>query len=678
MALFDRFLSWLERSATTWRAARAFTRAQRAKSIGERIFGHMMFGGAGYGWPGGWSQDRIEQVQHFKHWTFIAIDAIAKKVAGLTPNAAWVGKDGSDALAGHRHLGPAVRKRYLEHRAAKTLQAIKPHESIDPLPDNHPGVRLLHNPNGPDVAYDLWYELEMYEGLTGNSYLWVVPNRLGLPCELWVIPAHWVFPRVGKRELVEWYEVRPWAGPGVLRFPPEEIIHFRTKNPIHKIDGWSKQAAIAEWIDSAESVDRSRFFQFKNGCFPVGAVELGENYNDPSDQDLERLYAKFFARIQGESNAGKPIIMPPGAKYNALMIAPAEMAYTQSADQLRDWILAAYGVPKEIAGIQDAGSEIAMYGPLFQFCTQTIIPKLQYRGQVLTEKLGKRWPAPAGKTLRYWWDDPTPPNPQQVNQDIETDAKWGATTPNEIRALRGREPYAFGGDDPLLPIGTAPLPLATGEDLSGIDFSLLPSDGNRLPPPPPRHRQPRRKAQTADGTPILDVPDIQQQTNFSCGAASLMAVCRYFGVGPETEADFIALLDTDTDDGTEPEMIVSVARSLGLDAVEVEGMDALAASVGAGRPVVCLVQSTDDPDQSEAGMAGHYVVAIGVGAKSIYVQDPTGGRKRIGRKLWLQRWHDEAGADKPYYQYGIAIGQEAKRLLALPSPSANGHATARW
>lgn len=599
-----------------------------------------MGGSGGYGWPGGWSQDRNEQVRHYRHWSFVGINAIAKAVAGLTPNVALVRAGDEAADDGHR-------SRALLHRYQKTLTAIKPHEIITPVRHNHPLLRLLRKPNAVDVAWDLWFELLLFLELTGNSYLWVVPNRMGLPCELWVIPAQWVWPHAGTNELVDYYEVRPMIGTAPLKIPPRDMIHFRWKNPLHKLDGHSSQQAISEWIDAAESVNTSRFFQFKNGCMATGSIELGENYNDPDDAELDRIYAKFFARLQGEQNVGRPIIMPPGAKYTPLTIAPQEMAYVESADQLRDWVLAALGVPKEIVGIQSAGAEIAMYGPINQFFTQCIIPKLQYLGQVLTERLASRWDA----DLRTWWDDPTPPSPTQVNQDLETDFKWGIRTPNEGRALRGLEPYRFGGDDPLLPVGTAPMPMGTGL----VSFDAPPISSSNTPPLRMAMRTPRkrlRKAQAADGTELLDVPDVRQGDSYSCGAACLWAVCQYFGVGPETEEEFIDLLGTNPVDGTAPEQLLDLAGelSLGTGTIENDAADfvGLAAALKAGHPVICDAQADDSGD------SGHYVVAIGLSKASVYVMDPLAGRKRIGRKRFAARWHDGA-----YQGYGIALGKPA-------------------
>lgn len=465
MGLLTKLLDWVERTARYWRGGETGSGQDHPRlpgavrrGRGEYVIGGGLMGGAATGYAGGWTQDRLEQVLHYRHWTYIAVRAITHQIAGLPPMVAHV-RPGpaapSTRVRGQQLLGQ--QPLYL-----KSMRAVQEHEQVDPVGPEHPLRRLLTEPNAWDVAADWISELVMFLELTGNGYLWLVPNGFGLPCELWVMPSHWVWPRLGPAG-VAYYEIRPFLGTGTLRFPPEEIIHLRYKSPAHKIDGWGPQQAGAEWIDAGESVNTSRFWQFKNGCYPIGNLELGEGYADPDDAELERIYAKFFARVQGEQNHGVPIITPPGAKYNPLTISPAEMAYVQSADQLRDWVLALYGVPKEVAGIQDAGSEIAMYGPLVQFSQFTIAPKLRYLGQALTRWLARRY----DPTLRIWWEDPTPESPDQLNRNLDLDARHGQISSAEYRAARNRPPYTPEEEERYSTIGKTTGPAAPGESPGG-------------------------------------------------------------------------------------------------------------------------------------------------------------------------------------------------------------------
>ena len=460
------------------------------KSVGEKVLARsMMMGISGYGFPGLWSQNRAEQVQHYKTWVYIAVRAIWNRIGRLTPNIGFVVDDAAFGQrvksfacgAARPTTGDLAETRFREWRFKKSMGAVRPHENVIPAPTTHPLVRLLNNPNRPDVAFDLWSELGIFWELTGNAYLWGPASRLGIldgtykPEELWVIPSHWIpSAKIGKDRFIESYDLRPYYGGRTYHLPACEVTHIRYKSPIHKIDGYAPTTAGAEWIDTGESVNRARFWQFKNGSVPTGALELGEGYVDPSDEDLERIYAKFMARYQGEQNTGKPVITPPGAKYVPLTIAPNEMAYVQSADQLRDWILALWGVPKEVAGIQDAGSEIAMYGPLRQFSENVLMPRLVYLGQVLTEKLAHRW----DKRLRVWWDDPTPDDPQQKRRDMLMRHRTESITANEIRAAYGDPPLP---ESDVIDHSPGAGSGAFGGGLGGGGF-------------PPGKAQPRRKA----------------------------------------------------------------------------------------------------------------------------------------------------------------------------------------
>src|SRR5262249_2335020 len=91
----------------------------KSASVGERVFAHAMMGGTAYGFPGGWSQDRIEQVMHLKHWVYIAQRRIWDRIARLTPNVGFVTAPASS--------GPHL-KQFADYRFRKSLHAIKPHE----------------------------------------------------------------------------------------------------------------------------------------------------------------------------------------------------------------------------------------------------------------------------------------------------------------------------------------------------------------------------------------------------------------------------------------------------------------------------------------------------------------------------------------------------------------------
>jgi HK97 family phage portal protein len=275
------------------------------------------------------------------------------------------------------------------------------------------------------------------------------------------------------QQLVDYYELRPFGaaggGKGSLRLPPDEIIHFAEPHPFHLIDGYSPLQACAEWLDVDEAITRSQWAAFINQCVPGLHIELGPEYVDPDQEALEKISRRIDEKFQGTLKTGKTIVTPPGAKLNGYTHTPEEMAYLESGDHSRDRALSIFGTPKEITGQQPSGSELSWYAPMLMFCRFTIKPRLEWAGQVLTEKLAARF----GEDLRIYWDDPTPNNPEQVNRDIQTQFQTGAITPNEVRAIFGREPYETGGDDPLISRGVSVLPMNTGKH---EDFNIPTSE----------------------------------------------------------------------------------------------------------------------------------------------------------------------------------------------------------
>lgn len=463
-------------TVTTWigSAWSALTGAgRRVKSAGERVFTNMLLGGGTFASFGGWSQDRYGQVQRFKAWPYIAIRAIYEQVALMPPQVAWVHHD-PQAIE-QRRQGKKLLSR---HARTKALANIQSHEELEPVDNDHKLLKLLNNPNGPDVGWTFWAKLLMYLELTGNAYIWLAPSKGGLldgslrPAEMWVIPSHWIRPFSTPDKLVAWYEVRPMGGPGVkgmLRFPADEIIHIAYPNPIDAIDGWSPMTAMAEWIDTAESMDASQWFSFKNGINPSLILELdAEKIQDPDQDTQERVRAKVREKYQGERRTGDPLVLPTGVTAKPWSTSPKEMDYTTSGDQKRDWILAGFKTGKSIVGISEDVNFASAIAARANFILSTIKPKLTLLGQILTEKLASRFPG--GRKLCVYWPDMTPDDPVQHLAENVAYLAAGVKTVNEVRSEIGLEAYPHGGDDPMPPMGSAPVPWVTGEDLDPLEL----------------------------------------------------------------------------------------------------------------------------------------------------------------------------------------------------------------
>lgn len=457
------------------------------KKQGERrwldAFPSMMSGS-----PLNWTGDRYKQSMQFKDWPYIAIHAAAQEAAIRPPTVANVvpAEEKEQAIQkalrdGGQDLARLARRKYLNlGQKRKALIHVQGDDEVRPVPQNHPLVKIYANPNPLDCYWTWAYKLSMYLDLTGSAYLRVFRNKLGEVCALWPIPSHWVREIPGDAEsgkIIKAYEIRPAMGFiatewGLGWFPSttmggraiwdeKDVIAFRYPSPISYIDGYSPLSAVAPWIDCSSSIDISRVYAFRNNSMPGVVVEIDKDMNDPGPEEIERIKARIEAEWQGVRNNKRPVVLAPGMK-----LAPyaqntsQEMEYHLSADQMASNILSAFGVGKSLVGITELTTYANADAASLNFYRSRMKPRMALIGQILSPWSQEAFDDP---TLHTFWPDPTPEDPELKLRMEDQDLRTGVRTINEIREERGYEPYEYGGDNPLLPMGLHEIAWKTGE-----------------------------------------------------------------------------------------------------------------------------------------------------------------------------------------------------------------------
>lgn len=145
----------------------------------------------------------------------------------------------------------------------------------------------------------------------------------------------------------------------------------------------------------------------------------------------------------------------------------------------------------------------------------------------------------------------------------------------------------------------------------------------------------------------------RQTTEYSCGASALQAVLHYWGKDVD-EAELMQLLGTTPEEGTYPEALVRVARSLGFEAELKDHLtlDEVARATARGEPVIVLGQvwrSKKPGDQSftEEWDSGHWFIALAVDEENVYFEDPyvRMGKGFVPRQVFEDAWHNVMGGD---------------------------------
>lgn len=594
----------------------------------------------------------LEAVRHYRGWAYVAVRAIAEKIGQYQPTIARRVKRAPNEKSKHTK---AWRER------TKSMTTLQDDEELVPLESDHPLVQLLHDPNAPDVSFTLWYRTIMYWELTGKFLWWLPHNDAGMPVEIWCLPTHWCRPDPGMIEggpLIQGYWVRPMEGAGMTSYIRiEDLIEVTQPSPVSMVDGYGPLQGGSAWLDTHEAMDASQWHQMRNLHNPGLVLSLRDGVGIPTDSDLERAYAMLAARLGGEGKNRAPLILPPGwTSAGRFGMTNEELDFVNSDDRVRDKVLSLFRVPKGVIGI-DPTSDTSAYAPNAIFFDQCINPKLCFMGQVLTEKLGRRF----GDDIVIYWENAAPINQQLEHQKYNDALDRCTITVNEYREHMGKAPVDW-GNIPMQRPGYLPMmssdttPLLSDDELRAM---LIPqgavTDDRRgkedtAAPPAPAPVKSMRERIKAASIPAeaikVTLPSVRQETSYSCGAAVASAICRAYAVGPDEESWYRDQLGTEPDEGTDQFKLRGLFDQLGLCTIErtQTGFDTLKQWLDQHCPVIMLIQAWgampegyDNPRSD----AGHYVIAIGYTADELIVEDPALQHSR-GYLPWdelLERWH---------------------------------------
>jgi HK97 family phage portal protein len=193
--------------------------------------------------------------------------------------------------------------------------------------------------------------------LHGNGYVQILPDGEGRPAELFALRPERVSVEADARGWPMAYAYR--VGEHVTRLPSEDaagrtaIIHIRTANPLddHYGLGCAGVAAGAVAIHNAATVWNKALLD--NAARPSGALvyDPGGDGAALSPDQYARLKEEMAAAFQGADNAGRPMLLEGGLKWQALSLTPADMDFVGLKAAAAREIALAFGVPPMLMGL---------------------------------------------------------------------------------------------------------------------------------------------------------------------------------------------------------------------------------------------------------------------------------------------------------------------------------------
>jgi HK97 family phage portal protein len=387
-----------------------------------------------------------EQLAELKNTAFTCASINAAVCAAYPPRLYVTSQPGQPpAKCLTRPLGRQAEERL---RGRKTLPAIvtKARQIEEVL--EHPLLTLLRQVNPVHNSFDLWKLTTFYQEVLGSAYWYLRFGPLGVPVEIWLLPAQNLRPvrQPDSGRLVDYYEYR--VGAHTQQFRPDEVIHFRYPDPKDPYTAglaplracWEQVALTSDYLAFKKST-------WENSAIPGVIISPDDVLGE---EERDRLEAQWNAKFR-RGGAGRALVAESNMKVTLLAHSAGDLAALAEYGATKEDIANAFHVP--LAFLTTKTNLANLQAAEHQHMAKAIFPRLQRRDQKLNEQLLPLYD-PSGR-LFVASEDPIPYNQELGFQQQELDLKYGILTINEVRQDRGLPPVEW-GDTPWLPVNWAP------------------------------------------------------------------------------------------------------------------------------------------------------------------------------------------------------------------------------
>jgi HK97 family phage portal protein len=200
------------------------------------------------------------------------------------------------------------------------------------------------------AGQDLMETVAAHVLLHGNAYIEVMRGDDGAPVELYALRP--------ERVSVE-ADTRGWpvaflykAGQTTTRMAVENVIHIRTMHPLDDHYGLGCLGAASGAVAIHNAAAKWNKALLDNAARPSGALTYDTgDAGALSGEQFDRLRAELDASFAGAVNAGRPMLLEGGLKWQALSLSPADMDFVGLKDSAAREIALAFGVPPMLLGL---------------------------------------------------------------------------------------------------------------------------------------------------------------------------------------------------------------------------------------------------------------------------------------------------------------------------------------
>ena len=249
----------------------------------------------------------------------------------------------------------SVRSAYLDNPVAqRSVRLVAEGVGSAPLAPTDAGLAGLVGATSAGQA--LLETLGCHLLLHGNGYVQVLKDAGGRPVELYALRPERVSVTPGPDGWPQAYAYRLADKTVPIALEDEDgwpnLIHLKGFHPADDHYGAGCLAAAEQAVAIHNAASRWNRALLENAARPSGALvfEPGDGAALSPDQ-FDRLKAELTSAYAGAGNAGRPMLLEGGLKWQAMALTPADMDFAAlKAAAARD-IALAFGVPPMLLGL---------------------------------------------------------------------------------------------------------------------------------------------------------------------------------------------------------------------------------------------------------------------------------------------------------------------------------------
>ena len=233
--------------------------------------------------------------------------------------------------------------------------------------------------------------------LHGNAFVRVIEDGEARPAELFALRPE----RVGvEADSSGWPAAYIYkVGEAKSRIPAKDglgrpgLVHLKATHPLDDHYGLGCLGAAAAAVAVHNQATRWNKALLDNAARPSGAL-----VHDPGDgavlsgEQIDRLHAEMEAQFAGTDNAGRPLLLDGGLKWQAISLSPAEMDFAGLKAAAAREIALAFGVPPMLLGLPGDNTYANYKEANRALWRLTVLPMAARILRGLSDSLAAWWP----------------------------------------------------------------------------------------------------------------------------------------------------------------------------------------------------------------------------------------------------------------------------------------------